>query len=236
MQKGWNMIDKNDNVQAGSNSVHGDAESLLYKSATRKATQHHRRVLGKGDERGSFTGEEWVRLCEQYHNKCVLCGFERPLTPDHIVPVYRGGPNTIDNIQPLCRPCNVAKYQTPADYRVEAQHGSATNTTTHEPAPRPIRRVQLLEIEQHLRRNMPGAHATGVDTVASRSVKPENGGAAVSEEILLVLIEEIRRLRGLVLENEALASVESVAWWSAGTLPAPLEAYLARHGGPGEAS
>lgn len=40
---------------------------------------------------------------------CVECGRQDNLTIDHRLPVVRGGTNAIDNLQTMCRPCNVAK-------------------------------------------------------------------------------------------------------------------------------
>lgn len=41
--------------------------------------------------------------------RCVQCGDWHDLEPDHIVPEARGGPTTLENLQTLCRPCNLAK-------------------------------------------------------------------------------------------------------------------------------
>jgi len=54
----------------------------------------------------------WERLSEKYNGKCPICkkhiGREL-LTIDHIIPISRGGQNTEDNIQLLCRSCNTKK-------------------------------------------------------------------------------------------------------------------------------
>ena len=40
---------------------------------------------------------------------CLRCGAKHGLSIDHIVPVSKGGQNTIDNLQTLCMPCNISK-------------------------------------------------------------------------------------------------------------------------------
>lgn len=45
---------------------------------------------------------------KQLGNKCVICE-ATPVEVDHIVALSKGGTNHIDNLQPLCKPCNSAK-------------------------------------------------------------------------------------------------------------------------------
>ncbi|MGH3145755.1 MAG: HNH endonuclease [Rubrobacter sp.] len=50
---------------------------------------------------------------------CLCCGSsDKPLTPDHVVPLSLGGSNLIANIQPLCRSCNARKNVKVVDYRL----------------------------------------------------------------------------------------------------------------------
>jgi len=58
---------------------------------------------------GNFTEEEFKLLCKAFDNKCVYCHQELPLTPDHIVPLSKGGGNSIENITPACLSCNCRK-------------------------------------------------------------------------------------------------------------------------------
>ena len=40
---------------------------------------------------------------------CAYCGSEGTLEWEHIIPLARGGPDSIDNLVLACRPCNAAK-------------------------------------------------------------------------------------------------------------------------------
>ena len=47
---------------------------------------------------------------------CLKCGAGDGLSIDHIVPVSKGGQNTLDNLQTLCMPCNISKGVTTISY------------------------------------------------------------------------------------------------------------------------
>jgi hypothetical protein len=80
-----------------------------------------------------FTVEELMKLLAVTGRKCAACGKgedECRLSIDHIVPLSRGGTNTIENIQILCLPCNQAKADMAISYvrnedGVIARHVSA---------------------------------------------------------------------------------------------------------------
>lgn len=77
----------------------------------------HRRRARIAKNGGSYTPSEWKLLCAKYDYKCLRCGEKKPLTPDHVIPISRGGTNNIDNIQPLCKSCNCKKHARKTDYR-----------------------------------------------------------------------------------------------------------------------
>lgn len=56
---------------------------------------------------------EVIRL---HGDKCLCCGSPK-ITLDHVIPVYLGGKNEIENLQPLCKSCNSKKSTKIIDYR-----------------------------------------------------------------------------------------------------------------------
>ena len=50
------------------------------------------------------------------NHTCLKCGAEDGPSIDHILPVSKGGQNTLDNLQTLCMPCNISKGVTTISY------------------------------------------------------------------------------------------------------------------------
>jgi 5-methylcytosine-specific restriction endonuclease McrA len=69
------------------------------------------------DNGGDYTEQQWLDLCDRYGNVCLCCRAAKPLTVDHVIPISKGGANSIDNIQPLCSTCNTRKKTKSIDYR-----------------------------------------------------------------------------------------------------------------------
>jgi len=89
------------------------------KEKIRQYAQNRRaRVHGNG---GEITPAQWESVLDFFGHKCLCCGKENvKLTMDHVIPVALGGSHTVDNIQPLCGPCNSGKKDKYIDYRKEA--------------------------------------------------------------------------------------------------------------------
>lgn len=66
--------------------------------------------LRQARQKGTHTSVEWANLVAAMNGKCPRCGNEcDDFQKDHVVPIYQGGSDAIDNIQPLCRKCNSSK-------------------------------------------------------------------------------------------------------------------------------
>lgn len=91
----------------------------------KRLTYVHARRARRLENGGRYTLAEWEALKDQYNHTCLCCYKIEPtirLTPDHVIPIARGGSNNIDNIQPLCLQCNKSKAVKSTDYRKEYTH------------------------------------------------------------------------------------------------------------------
>ena len=91
-----------------------DFENLTLKQ---KNSMLRRDRLKEANKKGTHTEEEWLEMKRFFNNICVKCGNSEDIVKDHITPIYMGGSNGLDNIQPLCRSCNSSKGADRTDYR-----------------------------------------------------------------------------------------------------------------------
>lgn len=83
-----------------------------------KMREHHRnRRARKRDGFGNVSAKEWQNILDRFNSKCAKCGDSEDVTMDHVVPLAKGGKHSADNIQPLCRACNLQKFTKTEDYR-----------------------------------------------------------------------------------------------------------------------
>jgi len=96
---------------------------------------------------GTHTAEEWIALVNICGGKCVACDSAAKVVKDHIKPIYQGGSDSIDNLQPLCSSCNSSKGpdatdRRPPDWRERLAECLAdarqTAAPTPLPSPRPV--------------------------------------------------------------------------------------------------
>jgi len=94
-----------------------EEHSIVLYRAKRRRLKHRRRARAQGSG-GSYSKAEWDAICRHFAHHCPACGSPGPLTVDHVIPLVLGGSNSVVNIQPLCKPCNVHKGTSIADYRI----------------------------------------------------------------------------------------------------------------------
>ncbi len=79
----------------------------------RKVWLNNKRRALKTSNGGFHSQEEWENLKVQYNWSCPSCKRSEPsikLTRDHVIPLSKGGLDSIENIQPLCSSCNSRKH------------------------------------------------------------------------------------------------------------------------------
>ena len=88
----------------------------------------------------THTKAEWLALVDACGNACVRCG-GAGVVKDHITPIYQGGSDGIDNLQPLCQSCNSSKGPENKDFRpegwreclLERLRNASETPTSHKP-------------------------------------------------------------------------------------------------------
>jgi HNH endonuclease len=88
-----------------------DAEviALLIHQASRRWKGH---LVSLKEQSNTLNVPEHIKVAVRQRDRgqCRMCGYADPYIEfDHILPRSKGGPNTIDNIQLLCRGCNRKK-------------------------------------------------------------------------------------------------------------------------------
>ena len=108
-----------DNAKYQDNPEPAKARARAFKKSNPEyvKTDKAKRLTLKTQAGGYFTSEEWFLLCFAVGFRCLRCGQKKPLTPDHVVPISKGGTSWLHNIQPLCGPCNSSKHDKYIDYR-----------------------------------------------------------------------------------------------------------------------
>lgn len=77
-----------------------------------------RRALRERLAPGNHTRSEWLRIMARDGYRCLKCGSTKQLSKDHVQPIASGGSDDASNLQTLCSPCNSAKGNRTADYRI----------------------------------------------------------------------------------------------------------------------
>lgn len=85
-------------------------ENREHSNLTSRLKKQRRRAAG------NLSRADWALVISVYGNACLSCGGSE-VTIDHVTPISRGGLNEIENVQPLCGPCNSSKGVKEIDFR-----------------------------------------------------------------------------------------------------------------------
>lgn len=81
-----------------------------------RATKHAYKARKRAAP-GRYRAAEWAMLLQWFGDRCLRCGATSRIVVDHVVALAAGGTNYIENLQPLCLPCNSSKQDRCHDYR-----------------------------------------------------------------------------------------------------------------------
>jgi uncharacterized protein YdaU (DUF1376 family) len=126
--------------------------------------------LAQARAKGRHTPAQWAAMVDFCGNRCVRCGDTNgPIVRDHITPIYQGGSDGIENLQPLCISCNAAKGPEAIDHRPDGwQHlqempgerlanARQTPGPSPSPSPSPSRDISLRSISPRAPHGTPSA-------------------------------------------------------------------------------
>ncbi len=101
-------------------------EGVRMRARRRRALMGHKRIRG------------WPALRAWFGECCLCCGAVRRIEADHVIPLAKGGPDTLANLQPLCRFCNASKHTQTNDYRDPERLAAFLTSCSSLPVPMPL--------------------------------------------------------------------------------------------------
>jgi 5-methylcytosine-specific restriction endonuclease McrA len=86
--------------------------------------------IAEARSKGTHTSAEWGAMKIYHGMTCARCGELCEPVKDHIKPIYQGGSDSIENLQPLCKKCNSSKGPEAIDHRKEGWENACKNAST----------------------------------------------------------------------------------------------------------
>lgn len=78
---------------------------------SQKLSDQRRRARKANSGGDGVTKAEWKEILLRYNHRCAYCGDSENITMDHVVPLFKGGPHSPENIVPACLSCNCRKRE-----------------------------------------------------------------------------------------------------------------------------
>jgi len=91
------------------------SESGVARHCSRYCARKQGKVRRRARERGASGAYTWAEVTRKWMDIGKVCAYCRApkdndqIEPDHVVPLSRGGSNSITNVVPSCAPCNQSK-------------------------------------------------------------------------------------------------------------------------------
>lgn len=115
-----------------------------------------------------------------YVSPCVNCGATDNIHADHIVPIARGGQHSEENLQPLCRDCNLSKGASlPVEWQEEMAREDARNRAIVEALANDPELPSAGDFTALLRR---AAQIPGLLNVTPEELEREIGAAGLADQ------------------------------------------------------
>jgi len=84
-------------------------EKQVKSEIRKKLLEKEFKDLPKGSDRERIPEDVRITVWRRDNGKCVKCSSRKNLEYDHIIPISKGGSNTVRNIELLCEKCNREK-------------------------------------------------------------------------------------------------------------------------------
>ena len=118
-EDGWRHFRCDEEIKAisGKREKARAAANAGVKAREQKSTELRALRMKEAKSKGTHSQDEWTGIVAACGGACVKCGSVDSVQKDHITPIYQGGSDGIENLQPLCKKCNSSKGPDSTDHR-----------------------------------------------------------------------------------------------------------------------
>jgi 5-methylcytosine-specific restriction endonuclease McrA len=103
------LIDANRRLWDLGDGVGGEVNRQIQEAFDRYDFPRQVTVVASKRKRAPMSRTKIIQVMLKSEGRCVNCGSKNELQVDHIIPHSRGGSDKVENLQMLCKPCNLDK-------------------------------------------------------------------------------------------------------------------------------